>query len=105
MRTYNKDLEIQHIPLGERIATYWEGGTGNGFMLLEDEPDEYGKVWVVASFQNGYCNNASSFDNKYKAWDFFIDILKEVVEHEKSNPRPADDDDHSFDGLLTNDPD
>lgn len=102
MRKYNKDLEIQHVPLGQRMATYWEWGEGNGFMLLEDEEDDE-KIWVVASFQNGYCNNASSFSDKFKAWDFFIDILKEVVEHEKSNPRP--DDDHSFDGLITDDPD
>ena len=83
---YDANLEIQHVSLGDRLACYWKSidhtrSSETGVMLIQEEGKYAGYDYVVASFKDGYCNNASCLTYQ-KAWDLFLEILKELRQEE-----------------------
>jgi hypothetical protein len=100
---YDRDLEIQHIGLGDRLANYFH--KKESVILVREEDYQYarGRCWAVASFDKyGFCNNAQTFDNEDKAWDFFYEIMKDI---RKPLSQQGEPDGHVCDGTDADDED
>lgn len=80
---YNSELEVQHVGLGFRLATCLNEDA-TGVMLIKDD----WRTLVVASFKDGFCNNAQSYElaKAHEAWDFF-DLLR----REETDPKNITD--------------
>lgn len=96
---YNRNLELQHVGLGNRLASYF--GHAESLILVKDEDYKEnpftGNVYFVAIFdKHGYCSNASSYINQDKAWDEFYRIMK-CARSENPTPEKSDGDDSTDD--------
>lgn len=94
---YNSRLELQHVAISDRLASYFSWN--ESLILVKDEDykqnPNYGNCYIIASFdKHGFCNNASSQINHDKAWDEFYRIMQAI----RSEPKPENrNGDHSTD--------
>lgn len=78
---YNADLELQHVALGDRRASYYYKEDKNhnfeaATLLIDDGGDDIHSRYVVASFDDyGNCNNASTFRTQEEAFKFFHELI------------------------------
>ena len=70
---YNSKLELQHICLSDRRGMHFH--MDEAVVLVREDPSEPDS-WVVASFNDGVCNNASSYSNELEAWKFFVTCVE-----------------------------
>ena len=106
MYKFNADLELQHISLGDRLATYvaaFDVPDGeiihSGLCLVRSEGKHHN--FVVASFDAHLCcNNAAGFMHEEQAWKDFAKMRHRMARDFREHMRNRKSEDEDLSKLL-----